>query len=131
LGIAAVATMAVNPGNVERYFSLWLDMPTPSSTRAGYELTFTDTATNTYEVKLSKWVSGTQTTLASKSGYSFSNGNSFAVVDQGGTVSAWTKTGSEYTQLLSASDSTFSGGNAGVEGSGNNTRLTNFKVGAL
>ena len=28
-GIAAVATMAVNPGISERYFSLWLDMPSP------------------------------------------------------------------------------------------------------
>ena len=130
-GIAAVATMAVNPGNTSRYFSVWLDMGTPSSTRAGYELRFTNTATNTYEVKLSKWVSGTQTVLATKTGYSFSNGNSFAVVDQGGTVSAWTKTGFEYIQLLSASDSAFSSGNAAVEGSGNITRLTNFKVGSL
>ena len=123
--------MATNPSSAERYFSLWLDMQTPSSTRAGYELRFTDTATNTYEVKLSKWVSGTQTVLASKSGYSFSNGNSLALVDQGGTVSAWTNTGSGFGQLLSATDSTFSGGYAGVEGSGNITRLTNFKLGSL
>jgi RHS repeat-associated protein len=130
-GIAAVATMAVNPGSTSRYFSVWLDMPTPTGTKAGYELRFTDTATNTYEVKLSKWVSGTQTVLASRSSYPFANGNSFALVDQGGTVSAWTDTGSGFAQLLSAADSTFSGGNAGVEGSGNITRLTNFKLGSL
>ena len=130
-GIADVATMASNPELTERYFSLWLDMPTPSSTQAGYELRFTDTATNTYEVKLSKWASGTQTVLASKSSYSFSNGNSFALVEQGGTVSAWTNTGSGFVQLLSANDSTFSGGYAGLDGSGNNTRLTNFKLGSL
>jgi sugar lactone lactonase YvrE len=130
-GTAAVATMATNPGNAERYFSLWMDMPTPTSTRAGYELRFTYVSTNTYNVKLSKWVGGTQTELASKSSYSFSNGNSFAVVDQGSTVSAWTNTGSGFSQLLSASDSTFAGGNAAVEGAGNITRLTNFKVGQL
>jgi streptogramin lyase len=130
-GIAAVATMTTNPGNAERYFSLWLDMSTPSSTRAGYELRFTNASTNTYNVTLSKWVGGSQTVLASKSSYSFVNGNSFAVADQGGTVSAWTNTGSGFSQLLSASDATFAGGNAGVGGSGNITRLTNFKVGQL
>jgi uncharacterized protein YegP (UPF0339 family) len=131
-GIADEATLATNPANESRYFSLWLDMSSPSaSTRSGYELRFTDTATNTYTVTLSKWKEGTQTVLGTKTGYSFVNGNSFALVDHGGTVSAWTNTGSGFGQLLSASDSTFEGGNAGVEGSGNITRLTSFKVGAL
>lgn len=131
-GIADEATLATNPANESRYFSLWLDMTSPSvSTRSGYELRFTDTASNTYRVTLSKWKEGTQTVLATKEGYSFVNGNSFALVDHGSTVSAWTNTGSGFSQLLSASDGTFEGGNAGVEGSGNITRLTNFKVGAL
>ena len=52
-------------------------------------------------------------------------------VDQGSTVSAWTNTGSGFSQLLSASDSAFSGGKSAVEGSGNITRLKNFKVGSL
>jgi hypothetical protein len=80
---------------------------------------------------LAKWQGGTETVLASKSGYAFANGNSFALLDQGGTVSAWTNTGSGFSQLLSASDASFSGGNAGIQGAGNITRLTNFKVGAL
>lgn len=130
-GLAAVATMAVNPGGTSRYFSIWLDTPTPSGVRGGYQLRFTDTSTNIYEVKLSKWVGGTQTVLASKSSYSFANGNSFALVDQGGTVSAWTDTGAGFTQLLSAADSSFSGGNAALEGSGNITRLTNFRAGSF
>lgn len=130
-GVANQVTMSTNPGNVGRYFSLWLDMPTPGSTRAGYELRFTNTATNTYTVALSRWKEGSQTALATKEGYSFVNGNSLALLDQGGTVSAWTNTGAGFAQLLSASDSTFSSGNSGVEGSGNITRLTNFKVGSL
>jgi len=130
-GIAAAATMATNPGVAERYFSLWLDMQSPGGTRAGYELRFTNTASNTYEVKLSKWMSGTETVLSSKSGYLFTNGNSFAIVDVGGTVSAWTDTGSGFGQLLSAGDSTFSSGNAGLHGAGNFTRLTKFKAGGL
>lgn len=130
-GIATVATMATNPANESRYFSIWSDLSNPAGARSGYELRFTDTATNTYNVTLSKWVSGSQTVLASRSAYTFVNGNSLALVDDGGTVSAWTDTGSAYSQLLSAGDSTYSGGSGGVEGSGNITRLTRFKVGAL
>ena len=130
-GIAAVAKMATNPGSAERYFSLWLDMQTPASTRAGYELRFTNSATNTYTVKLAKWVSGSESLLATKSGYSFANGSSFAIVDQGGIVSAWTDTGSGFSQLLSAADSAFSGGYAGLHGAGNITRIAKFKMGSL
>jgi hypothetical protein len=130
-GTAAVATMSESPSIEGRYFSLWLDMSTPSSTRSGYQLTFTDTSSGVYEVKLSKWASGNQTILASKTGYAFANGSSFALVAQGGAVSAWTNTGAGFGQLLSATDATFTGGNAGVEGAGNITKLTNFKVGEL
>jgi hypothetical protein len=131
-GVAAVATMSLNPSNSERYFSLWLDSGAPSSTaRNGYELRFTltTTGTNTYNVTLTKWVSGTATVLASKAGYTFSNGNSLGLVDQGPTVSVWTNTGSGFTQLLSTEDNAFSAGNAGVGGSGNISRLINFKAG--
>ena len=130
-GAAAVATMAANPGISERYFSLWLDMPSPGGTRAGYELRFTETASNTYEVELSKWQSGSQTVLATETGYTFENGDSFAIADQGVTVSAWTDTGSGFEALLAAEDSAFSEGNAGVEAKGNITRLTDFKAGSL
>jgi sugar lactone lactonase YvrE len=131
-GIGTAATLAKNPELEGRYFSLWLDMPSPTATtRAGYELRFTDTAANLYTVALSKWAGGTQTQLASKAGYTFLNGNSLALVDIGGTVSAWTNTGSGYTQLLSAPDTTYAGGKAGIEGSGNFTRLTNFKAAQL
>jgi hypothetical protein len=129
-GVAAEVTMAANPGITERYFSLWLDMPNPSGTaRAGYELRFLDTAANTYTVTLSRWQAGARTVLASKAGLGFLNGNSLAIVDQGSTVSAWTNSGAGFTQLLSGEDSSFAGGNAGVEGAGNITNLTNFKAG--
>jgi hypothetical protein len=131
-GIAAVATMATNPSNVGRHFSVWLDMPNPSSvTRAGYELRFTNVSSGLYNVTLSRWQSGTETVLASKSSYGFANENSLALVDQGGTVSAWTNTGSGFSQLLSAGDASYGSGSAGVQGAGNITRLTNFKAGAL
>jgi Ca2+-binding RTX toxin-like protein len=129
-GVAAAVTMATNPGITERYFSLWLDMPNPAATsRGGYELRFYNTAADTYTVTLNKWQSGTQTVLASKTGVSFVNGNSFAIVDQGTTVSAWTNTGAGYTQILSVQDSAFSSGNAGLEAAGNSTKLTNLRAG--
>jgi Ca2+-binding RTX toxin-like protein len=128
-GVAAVATLAFNPSNPERYFSLWLDMPTPGSTRGGYELRFTEAGSSSYTMALSKWVNGTRTVLASKSSYSLPPGSSFAILDQGSTVSAWTNTGSGFSQVLSATDSAYSGGNAGVEGAGNILRLSNFRVG--
>jgi len=131
-GAADAATLVQSPANVGRYFSLWLDMPSPSGAKKeGYELRFIDTATATYEVKLLKWVSGSETVLASKSGYSFPAG-AFALVDQGGTVSAWTNpTGSGFGQILSASDTAFSGGKGGLEGAGNLTRLSKFKIAAF
>ncbi|MGN6254357.1 MAG: hypothetical protein ACTHO8_05175 [Solirubrobacterales bacterium] len=131
-GIANMIDLAETPGLEGRSFSLWLDMATPSATKAGYQLTFTDTATNTYEVTLSKWVGGAQTVLATKAGYNLPKESWIALVDQGGTVSAWTDpvTG-RFSEVLHASDSTFEGGYAGIEGAGNITRLSNFKLGAL
>jgi hypothetical protein len=130
-GVAAVATLAHDPSNTSRYFSLWLDMPTPSSTRAGYELRFTLTSPGTYTVVLSKWVGGTQTEFVSKSEYSFEAGNAFALLDEGKRIAAWTDTGSSFTQLFSVADTTFESGRAGLSGAGNITRLSNFKAGAL
>ncbi|HET8813547.1 MAG TPA: hypothetical protein VFM51_01155, partial [Solirubrobacterales bacterium] len=134
-GIATVLTMPMDPGmggsNLGRYFSLWLDMPSPASARAGYELRFTNVGAAKYDAILSKWQSGTQTVLASQPGTLIANGNSFALVDEGSTVSAWTNSGSGFIQLMSISDSAFSAGSSGLEGAGNFTRLNNFKAGTL
>ncbi len=123
-----IATMAANPGSAERYFSLMLDMPTPTTTRAGYELRFTYVSANTYTVTLFRWLSGSQTELVSKSSYTFSNGDSLALADEGSTVAAYANTGEGFVQILSAADSSFKEGTAGIEAAGNGTRLTNFKV---
>jgi hypothetical protein len=130
-GLATVATMAAHPSITERYFSLWLDMQTPASPRAGYELRFERVGTDVYDVTLSKWQAGNETVLAAKAGVAFFNGDSLALVDEGATVSAWTNAGTGFTQLLGASDSTFEGGNAGLEGAGNIVRLNGFKAAGL
>ena len=130
-GIADVVTMTANPANVGRYFSIWLDMSTPSGARNGYELRFANTAAGLYTATLSKWVEGAQTSLGSKSSFALANGNSVALVDQGSSVTAWVDTGSGFTQALGATDSAFSSGKTGVEGAGNLTRLKSFKAGSL
>jgi Ca2+-binding RTX toxin-like protein len=132
-GVADVATVASGPGNnfPGRYFSLWLDLQTPGSTRSGYQLRFVQTSLNVYEVILAKWSGGTETVLATKTGYALAAGSSISLADEGSSVAAWTNTGSGFTQILTAADSTLSGGNGGVEASGNESRLTNFKIGEL
>ncbi len=132
-GTAVAATVASGPGNnfPGRYFSLWLDMANPSSARSGYQLRFVETSLNVYEVILAKWTSGTETVLASKAGYSFAAKSQFALVDKGGTVSAWTNTSSEYRQILSVGDATYTSGYTGIEGSGNESRLIEFRSGSL
>jgi hypothetical protein len=129
-GAAVAGTLSISPGSNERWCSLWLSMPEPGGAQSGYELRFTQTATaSTYNVTLSKWVAGVRTTLATASSYAFAPQSSFALVDKGGTVSAWIDTGSGFFQLLSASDATYSRGYAGIAGAGNFTRIRNFRAG--
>lgn len=71
------------------------------------------------------------TSLGSKTSYALPLNSQVALVRKAGVVSAWTNTGSGYTQILSASDSTFTSGYTGIEGSGNIQRLTNFRSGQL
>jgi hypothetical protein len=133
-GLAAQATMTVNPKFKDRYFALWADVPPSATTRTGYQLEVTWNADNGNKatVTLSKWISGTEHELSVKDDVEALNGETFALADEGSTVSAWLKgPGGSPSVLVSAADSTFSSGRAGVEGTGNFTRLTKFKVGSL
>jgi hypothetical protein len=130
-GLAAQATIAVGPGTNGRV-SLWLDMPSPATAKTGYELCFQAAGTDVYDVTLKRWTNGVESTLASKSGYSFAAGSSLALVDEGGAVSAWEVVGSGFAKIISADDSSFAGGNAGIEVLGpTTTRVTKFKFGTL
>lgn len=66
-----------------------------------------------------------------KSSYALPLNSSFALVAKAAVVSVWTKTSGEYTQLLSAGDSTYNAGYVGLEGAGNILRLREFKGGQL
>jgi len=131
-GTAVLGTLIKSPENLSRYFSLWIDMPSPASARSGYELRLTETSTGVYEASLSKWESGSKTVLTSKGSYALPTNRPFALVDREGIVSAWANPFKEgWEQILSAKDSTFSSGYIGLEGSGNITRITEFKGGQM
>lgn len=135
-GNAVEVTLGAGPGAASRYFALWLNMSSPSSVKTGYQLTWTwnepgGEGTGAFDVVISKWVSGTQTVLASKSAVSIANGTRIAFSANKGAIKAWTKpeAGSEFKELLSASDATYTSGYAGIEGSGSATRLKLFGAG--
>jgi Ca2+-binding RTX toxin-like protein len=130
-GAAVAATLLDQPTLAGRHFSLWLHMPDPASARSGYELRFTESSAGSYDVELSRWEGGTRTVLTTKTAQPFPVGGQLALVDKGGSVSALTNAGSGFTQLLSVADTTFSAGYTGIEGSGNVTRLGNFRSGPL
>jgi hypothetical protein len=134
-GVAVAGTLSRGAELANRWFSLWLDMSEPATAQSGYELRFTyvgiEEGENLYDVTLSKWASGTRTVLATSRSYRFLRESSFALVDKGGRVYAWTNTGTGYRVLLSASDSTYSRGNVGIEGAGNITRVRSFRAGGF
>ncbi|HJZ34912.1 MAG TPA: hypothetical protein VJ204_01465, partial [Solirubrobacterales bacterium] len=130
-GLAVEATMAANPGGIEHYFSVWLDLPNASTSKAGYQLKFYESGTNTYTVSLLRWIGGTSRLLKEAKNVALSNGNLFALVDEGSVVSVLINTGSAFKPLIAASDGTYSSGTVAVEGSGSATRITNLKFGLL
>lgn len=129
-GDAVAATLKVRPGLQNRHFELLLNMPNPASARSGYELRFTEPTggSGTYTVTLAKWTNGTPTTLAIQTNVPLAVGGRFAMVHKAGVLSAWTAGSSgEFTQLLSASDTTYQSGYLGIAGGGNFARLANFR----
>ncbi|MGH2937673.1 MAG: hypothetical protein ACRDPE_06085 [Solirubrobacterales bacterium] len=135
-GVAATARLSAAPTIIGHFFSIWLSMPTPQSSETGYELRYALEEAGTFEVTLSRWEAGRRTVLASQTGASLDPGDQFAIVHREGTVSAWVddsglaETG-PFTQILSAPDSTFEGGYAGLAGNDQTTRLQRFKAGSL
>ncbi|HEV7614891.1 MAG TPA: fibronectin type III domain-containing protein [Solirubrobacterales bacterium] len=130
--VVASATLAAAPTAVNQYFSLWVDMPNPGGLRGGYELRFTLISAGTYKATLSKWVTGTQTVLATLPSTTLAAGNSIALADINSNVIAWVNTGAGYKLLFGAIDSSLtSSGKTALEGVGSAIRLTKFKAGAL
>jgi hypothetical protein len=127
----SAATVGTGAPSAGQYLGLWLNMPSPGSTRSGYEARFTGTngTATAYQVELSKWTAGTRTVLATKSGYSLSVGTTMALTESGGSVVLWTGVAGVLTPLLSTTDTAYSGGYAGLEVNGPAGTLYNFRAG--
>ncbi len=131
-GDASGLTLNSSPSIEERYVAVWLNMPEPATAKSGYQLRWRlNKGLTTYTVTLAKWAAGTETVLASNASVSIASGTRLMLSDTGGTVTAWKGSGSALSSLLTASDSTYSSGYAGIEGSGNISRSLDFRAGAL
>ena len=130
-GDAAALTMQTPPGTSGHYVSIWLNMPSPGSAKSGYQLRWALNADATYTLKLSRWVAGSETVLASNPSVSIPAGTVLAIADTGAAVSAWRRQNGVFSSLLSASDATYANGYAGIEASGNASRSLGFEAGPL
>jgi len=132
-GTALVAG-TVGTGSVPtgQYLALLLNMPNPAGVRTGYEARFTGTGSATnYTVELAKWVSGVRNVLASTAGFSLPVGTTMVLTETaGGSLALWTGT-STMTPLLTASDSTYTSGYAGLEVNGGAGTIYNFRAGRI
>jgi len=131
--VAVAATLGTGP-IYERwsneYLSLWLDMPNPGRARSGYEVRFrgANHTSTAYKVELSKWASGHRTVLAKRKRVSLPVNTKFALSETGGSLVVWTGA-KTLTPILSAADSTYSGGYAGIEANRGEGTAYNFRAG--
>lgn len=132
-GVVGTVKLKLPPVGEGRYVSLWIDMPTSGSTKAGYQLRVQWVSSGHYSLTLSKWVGGTQTELASEASRTFSLGSSVALSDQGQTVAAWLEehSSNSFEQVLSATDASFEGGRIGIEAVDPSVRLSDFRASAV
>ncbi len=128
-GLAVEATLASRLGCIGCHLSLWLDMPTPSGVEAGYELRITKVPMlelNEYELALYRWQAGTGTELATRRKVTIAAGSPIAFADEGGALTAWFKSGTEWYEAVAGFDGTFTSGYAGLEASDPSAAVTNF-----
>jgi hypothetical protein len=136
-GIATAATLATAPVNAERYFSLWLGVTVvaPAEKKpTGYELEVEATAkADTYRAELVTWIEGFGYSEAATGNLYLPPGSRLAIVCKQGVISGWAKAPGEATfyQVFAAAENPCQAGYAGLEGSGNLTRLKNFAAGPL
>jgi Ricin-type beta-trefoil lectin domain-like/Ricin-type beta-trefoil lectin domain len=127
------ATIGTGSPNAAEYEALWLDAGGPSSSRNGYEARFSGVngAQTNLTVELSKWVSGGRTVLGTATGVSLPAGSVLSITETpGGTLSVWGGT-STITQIVTAQDSAYTSGYAGLEVQGGAGTIYNFRAGNI
>ncbi len=128
------ATLASRLGCIGCHVSLWLDTPTPGGTEAGYELRITKIPTletAAYELTLSRWQGGVRTELATRRRCTLPIGTPVAFADEGGALTAWFKSGTEWYEAVAGFDGTLTSGYAGLEASDPSAVVTNFGAGVV
>jgi hypothetical protein len=131
-GVLVAATVGTGSSAAGEYGALWLDMPDPQDTRSGYEarISGTNGSSSGYKVEISKWVSGTRTVLASEENVSVPVGTTLALTKSGGALTLWSGAGS-FSQVVSATDTSYHSGYAGIEVNGGEGTYYNFQAGAV
>ena len=131
--VTVAATVGTGSYPSGQYVGLWLDMPNPGKAHSGYEARFSGTGTtNTYEAEISKWVSGTRTVLASEEDVSLPLDTTFALTESsGGSIALWSGSGTSFSSILSATDTTYSSGYAGIEVLGGSGTYYDFRAGNI
>ncbi len=131
-GALVAATVGSGSPAVGEYLAQRLDMPKPGSERSGYESRFegVNGSASNYKVTISKWVGSTRTVLATKEGFSLAVGTTMTLTDVGGSIALWTGT-SSFTPLLSATDTTYTSGYAGLDVNGGAGTEYNFRAGFI
>ncbi|MET0558520.1 MAG: RHS repeat-associated core domain-containing protein [Solirubrobacterales bacterium] len=117
-GAAAELTIGVAPSGAGSYGGLWLDSQPATGTRTGYNLKWAIVSGSTYTVSILRWNANSQTTIASQTGVTIPVGSTLALTDTGGGVTAWLGQSGVFTPIVTAADSTFSEGYAGIEAGG-------------
>ncbi len=133
-GDLVAATVGTGSAAAGQYQSLWLNAPTPATATSGYEARFAGVngATTNYKLELSRWDAGTRTVLTSKEGVSLAAGTTMALSESGGRIVAWTNySGGEFLPLVSASDTTYRSGYAGIDVKGGSGTDYNFRAGSI
>lgn len=133
-GVVVAATVGTGSATAGEYQALWLNVPNPDTARSGYEARFTgvDGSAANYRLELSRWDAGARTVLASREGVSLAVGTTMALTESGGRIVVWTgATPADLVPLLSAVDSGYGSGYAGIDVNGGAGTDYNFRAGAV
>jgi WD40 repeat protein len=134
-GETVLTSGIIEAGSLEEgeYLALWLNMPNPAESRSGYEARFTGISGSPgyYNVELSRWTSGSRVVLSTESAFPLALGSTVALSETaGGSLSVWAGAAS-ISSVLTANDSTYDAGYVGLEVSGPEGRISDFRAGRI
>jgi hypothetical protein len=108
------------PESLHAYVALWCDTNGSGTEKNGYRLKVVESSGTSFKLILEKWVAGVKTQLAESGEIAFtasSHENTIGLTNMGGKVQGWYgKTEAGLEAKVEASDSTFTSGHIGIEG---------------